>query len=106
MADEAVRAGGDQPAMRRHQSKRTPEGCQAQAPNHNPDPLEKEPAGVQPSGVETAGTKYRSTERAEIGGDPYGDAPTHQCGRSANAEQDSRPEAKQPDTKSDHPTRF
>src|SRR4051812_26902077 len=106
MAEEPVHARGDQPAMRWHQSERSPKGCQAHDSNHNPYPLEEEPSSVQPPSVRTARTKQRCTERAEISGDPHGNTPAHQCGRSTNAEQHGRPDAKNPDPQSDHAARF
>jgi hypothetical protein len=83
----SVGASGYQPAMRWHESKRSPKRCQAQASDHNPYALEDEAGGVQPPGVRTAGAKQRSTERAEIRGDPDGNASTHQCWGATNAKQ-------------------
>src|SRR3954454_13599092 len=106
MAEEPVHARGDQPAMRRHESERSPKGCQAHDSNHNPYPLEEEASSVQPPGVRTARTKQRRTERAEISGDPHGNAPAHQRGRSTNAEQHGRPNGKTPAGDPDHAARF
>src|SRR5262249_22727152 len=104
MADEAIGTRGDEPAMCRHQSERSPECCQAQAADHDPEPLKAESNGVQRPGVGTAGTKQRSTEGAEVGGDPNGSAPAHQRGGPMNAEQHGGPEAKQSHAQPDHTT--
>src|SRR5262249_58421834 len=93
-------------AMRGPQSKRPPKHGQSGAATHKRWPREDEPASVQPPVVGTAGTKQRRTERAEIGGDPYGNARTHQPGGPTNAKQNGLPKAKKPDTESDHTTRF